>query len=194
MHKIAGLRNPWNSCGPEVSQQPENNEDEDEKFEHERFLSKAATRLTNVPLLVPLRRPNSTRSLPTGSIAARRRVGLIRRQNLGIPCHFPEVTIGILEVPSVASPEGRTGGFDDRGTCAGCPLHEGIDLLACSHVVSERQICGATRLTRQSGVAGNAGARPQCEDESALQLEEGDCPVFELAADVPLLGSPRPSR
>ena len=57
MNEIAGLRNPWNSCGPEVSQKPENDEDDDEKFEHERFLSKASARLTSVPLLVPLRRP-----------------------------------------------------------------------------------------------------------------------------------------
>jgi hypothetical protein len=45
------LRNPWNSCGPEVPQKPKNDEDDDEKFEHERFLSIASARLTSVPLL-----------------------------------------------------------------------------------------------------------------------------------------------
>ena len=39
MHKVAGLRNPWNSGRPEVPQKPENHEDDDEKFEHKRFLS-----------------------------------------------------------------------------------------------------------------------------------------------------------
>jgi hypothetical protein len=39
MNKIAGLRNPWNSCGPEVPQKPKNDEDDDEEFEHGRFLS-----------------------------------------------------------------------------------------------------------------------------------------------------------
>jgi hypothetical protein len=34
MNKIAGSRNPWNSCGPEVPQKPKNDEDDDEKFEH----------------------------------------------------------------------------------------------------------------------------------------------------------------
>lgn len=51
MNKIAGLRNPWNSCGSEVPQKPKNDEDNDEKFEHERFLSIASARLTSVPLL-----------------------------------------------------------------------------------------------------------------------------------------------
>jgi hypothetical protein len=51
MNKIAGLRNPWNSCGPEVPEEPKNDEDDDEKFEHERFLSIASARLTSVPLL-----------------------------------------------------------------------------------------------------------------------------------------------
>jgi hypothetical protein len=39
MHEIAGLRNPWNACGPEVPQKPEKDEDDDEEFEHGRFLS-----------------------------------------------------------------------------------------------------------------------------------------------------------
>ena len=43
MYKIAGLRNPWNSRGPEVSQKPQNDKDEDEEFEHERFLSTTST-------------------------------------------------------------------------------------------------------------------------------------------------------
>ena len=42
MNEIAGLRNPWNSCSPEVSQKPKNDENDDEKFEHERFLSIAS--------------------------------------------------------------------------------------------------------------------------------------------------------
>ena len=46
MNKIAGLRNPWNSCGPEVPQKPENDEDDNEKFEHERFLSAGSARVT----------------------------------------------------------------------------------------------------------------------------------------------------
>lgn len=50
MNEIAGLRNPWNSCGPEVPQKPKDDEDDDEKFEHERFLSVASARLTSVPL------------------------------------------------------------------------------------------------------------------------------------------------
>ena len=32
MKEIAGLRNPWNSCGPEVPQEPQHEEDDDEKF------------------------------------------------------------------------------------------------------------------------------------------------------------------
>ena len=32
MNEIAGLRNPWNLCRPEVSQKPKNDQDDDEKF------------------------------------------------------------------------------------------------------------------------------------------------------------------
>jgi hypothetical protein len=39
MNKIAGLRNAWYSRGPKVTQKPKNDEDDDEEFEHERFLS-----------------------------------------------------------------------------------------------------------------------------------------------------------
>ena len=61
VNKIASLRNPWNSGGPEVPQKPKNDEDNHEKFEHERFLSMASARLTSVPV----RYPNSTRSSPS---------------------------------------------------------------------------------------------------------------------------------
>ena len=50
MNEIAGLRNSWNSCGPEVPQKPKDHEDYDEKFEHERFLSVVSARLTSVQL------------------------------------------------------------------------------------------------------------------------------------------------
>jgi hypothetical protein len=52
VNKIASLRNPWNSGGPEVPQKPKNDEDNHEKFEHERFLSMASARLTSVPLRI----------------------------------------------------------------------------------------------------------------------------------------------
>ena len=58
VNKIASLRNPWNSGGPEVPQKPKNDEDNHEKFEHERFLSMASAPLTSVPFAYP----NSTRS------------------------------------------------------------------------------------------------------------------------------------
>jgi hypothetical protein len=50
MNQIAGLRNPWNSCGPEVPQKPKNDEDDDEKFEHERFLSIASPITQPLPM------------------------------------------------------------------------------------------------------------------------------------------------
>ena len=39
MNEIPGLRNPRQSCGPEISQKPKDDEDDNEKFEHERILS-----------------------------------------------------------------------------------------------------------------------------------------------------------
>jgi hypothetical protein len=43
MNKIAGPRDRWNSRGPEVSEKPKDDEDDDEKFEHERVLSRASS-------------------------------------------------------------------------------------------------------------------------------------------------------
>jgi hypothetical protein len=39
MNEISGLRNPWDPRRPEISQEPEDDENDDEKFEHESFLS-----------------------------------------------------------------------------------------------------------------------------------------------------------
>ena len=36
MNEIPGLRNPRQSCGAEISQKPKDDEDDNEKFEHER--------------------------------------------------------------------------------------------------------------------------------------------------------------
>src|SRR5687767_1357037 len=117
---------------------------------------------------------------------------LILRQNLRVPRHFPDVTVRILKVAGVASPEGVACVLDDTSACAGCLLHQSVNLLARAHVVSERHICGATRLAWQPGVAGNARPRPERENEPALQLEERDCPVLELAADNALARQPEP--
>ena len=67
MNKIARLRNPWNSCGAEVPQKPKNHEDDDEEFEHERFLSIVEAAI--MMLVVQLRRTESTRRrVPAGGV------------------------------------------------------------------------------------------------------------------------------
>ena len=51
MNKITGLGNPWNSCGPRSTLEAKaRHEDDDEKFEHVRFLSTVSARLTSVPV------------------------------------------------------------------------------------------------------------------------------------------------
>ena len=44
MNEIPGLRNPWNSRRPEVPQKPKHDEDDNQKFEHQRFLSERQRR------------------------------------------------------------------------------------------------------------------------------------------------------
>jgi hypothetical protein len=42
VNQVAGLRNPWKACPAKISQQPENDEDDDEQFEHVSLLFMAS--------------------------------------------------------------------------------------------------------------------------------------------------------
>jgi hypothetical protein len=42
VNQVAGLRNSWKACPAKISQQPENDEDDDEQFEHVSLLFMAS--------------------------------------------------------------------------------------------------------------------------------------------------------
>ena len=61
MNEIPGLRNPRQSCGPEISQKPKDDEDDNEKFEHERVLSISTYARPGHRLALSARRSNHLR-------------------------------------------------------------------------------------------------------------------------------------
>src|SRR5690606_30314597 len=104
-------------------------------------------------------------------------------QQLRIPDHFPQVPVGILEVARVAAPEGLLRRLHDGRSRLPGLLQHGIDLFPAQHVVSEGELRRARPARRQSGVVGDARARPDRKPEAGLQVEEGDGAMLELPAD-----------
>lgn len=102
------------------------------------------------------------------------------------------MTIGVLEVSGVASPERRTSGFDDPSAGGGRSLHQGVDFLSAPNSVPQRKIRWISRRGLQAGVARNAGAGPERKDKPALELEERDCSVVEFLADDAFGREPQP--
>ena len=100
-----------------------------------------------------------------------------------VPCHFPQVPVGILKVTRVTSPEGILRRFDDDRTRFPCLLHDVIDLGPGRNVMSKSEI-GGTRLARgKAGIMRETFARPDGKLESGLQIEEGNRSMLELVSD-----------
>src|SRR5688572_3584246 len=80
-----------------------------------------------------------------------------------IPSHFPYVSIWILKVSRVSSPERFLRGLDD--VCSGfLSLRQYfIDFLFAISVVSYCEFCPAWILKRESCIVSNTLFRPKCE-------------------------------
>jgi len=100
-----------------------------------------------------------------------------------IKCNFPQVTIRILEVSSVATVERCVRGLDDLGTSPLGLLHDSVDFLLGGDVVCKGKLRTTGRLQRQATVAGQTHARPQGQLQAGFQVEECDGSVLDLRSD-----------
>src|SRR5215468_9884168 len=105
------------------------------------------------------------------------------REKSGIEHDLPEMAIRIGEVPGVAAPERLSRRLHDGPASLLRLLHDGIDFLLASNVVTDRELGAAARRLRQSGIVCETLPRPDRELETLLQVEEGDGTVLELAPD-----------
>src|SRR6185295_437299 len=130
--------------------------------------------------------------LPAINPRAARAEGISRlRKETRIEEHFPQVIVGILEVPRVSAPESLLRLFDD--SCAGARrlLHDRVDFLFARHVVADRKLRRSVSGLGEAGVMGEVVARPGRELESAAQFEERNRSVFELRPDNALGRRPK---
>src|SRR5919204_496991 len=89
-------------------------------------------------------------------------------RELWIPQNLPYVPIGVLEIARIPTPECLSGGLDNPGAGALGLFHHRVDLFRATDVMTDSEL-GRTRwLARESGVAGDAGPRPQSEDQTIL--------------------------
>src|SRR5262245_32178989 len=102
---------------------------------------------------------------------------------LGIPRHFPQMPVEILEVSGVAAPEPIVRRLHADGTCVPGLLHHGVDFGLRSDVVGDAELGLAATAQGDAGIVGQAPARPERELQTGLEIEERDRPVFELRAD-----------
>jgi hypothetical protein len=108
----------------------------------------------------------------TNPVIVRQHGELGRRGPFGIPDHFPNVTIGVLEIPCVPAPEGAAGGLEHpRPGFHGCSHHR-IHRCGTGHVVPQAAFGRTCRSDRKARVMGEISARPEREPQPALELEE----------------------
>ena len=96
------------------------------------------------------------------------------------------MTVRILEIAAIATPECIGGRLDDpRPGFAGLP-HDHVDVFLRGDVVAERQLGGAGGSFEKPRVMCKACPRPDGKLKACLQVEEGHGTMFELLTDDPL--------
>ena len=73
-------------------------------------------------------------------IAIGRPSGLIRYLHSWIPDDLPQMTVGILEIPGVASPKRILGRLDNRGPRSSRLLHHRVDFFFAADIVADGEL------------------------------------------------------
>src|SRR5262245_6924708 len=92
-----------------------------------------------------------------------RRSALVARQHLRMPNDFPQMTVRVLEVAGVTTPESVLSRLDHDGTRLLRLRHHSINFFPRPDVVPEGELCGAWVAQRQTCILGEALARPNCQ-------------------------------
>ena len=102
---------------------------------------------------------------------------------LGIPGHFPQMSVRILEVARVPAPPGVMRRFDHDGPGPRGLGHDFVDFDFGSHVVPNGTRGRAGAPQHEPRIMRHARARPEREFQARLQVKERDGPIRELGAD-----------
>jgi hypothetical protein len=93
------------------------------------------------------------------------------------------MVIRVLKIAGVTTPKSIPRWFDNSGARAPCLLHDGIDFGCGRDVVTDRKFRGAWNAERNSRIVSETLARPDCEFQARLQIEEGHGPMLEFRAN-----------
>src|SRR5512134_2726538 len=102
---------------------------------------------------------------------------------LWIPCHLPHVSIRVLEVAGVATPECLMRRLYHHCAATLRLLHHVIDFRLGRDVMPDGELGRARASVRDPRIVSNALSGPEREFQSGLKFEERDGAMFELRAD-----------
>src|SRR5262245_65531681 len=102
---------------------------------------------------------------------------------LGVPRHFPQMPVEILEVSGVAAPERIVRRLDDDGACVPGLLHHGVHFGLRSDVVGDAELGLAATAQGDAGIVGQAAARPERELQAGMEIEDSARDAVEICTD-----------
>src|SRR5687768_9472375 len=98
-----------------------------------------------------------------GMLASRRcDCALVLNIECGVPQHFPEVSVRVLEVTRIAAPKRVLRFHDDTRTGGASLLDNAVDFLTAAYGVADA--AGRCRINGQPGLPGQVLALPRRED------------------------------
>jgi hypothetical protein len=110
-------------------------------------------------------------------------VGMNLRRERWVKDNLPGVTIWVLEVPGIATPECCLTGLQNLGAGFGSLSHDFIDFSGRRYVVTQRVFKVAWMCFSETCVSGETPPWPERKAKPILKLEERYCSVLELAAN-----------
>lgn len=102
---------------------------------------------------------------------------------LGIPRHFPQMRVRVLEVACVTTPKGVVRWLYDNCTCPFGLFHYRVDVDFRGDVVPNGEIGRVWPTKSDPRIVSNTLSRPKRELQTGLQVEESDCAILKLCAD-----------
>src|SRR5690242_13770445 len=97
----------------------------------------------------------------------------VNRKNVGVPDNFPDVTVRILEVPSVTTEACFTGRLDDFSSSPGSLSHHLVNFFARHNVVPDGEGGRTNWRFRFSRVVSDIVLGPNCEPQPIGEREKG---------------------
>src|SRR5919198_4839244 len=80
------------------------------------------------------------------------RIRSLRDDPLGVPCHFPEMPVGVLEVAGIPAPGGVLRWLDDHRASALGLIHHGVDFGLRRDIVADGEFGRARAARRDAGI------------------------------------------